>query len=246
MDNAAPSGLPAPTIRIFADFDGTISPRDVGDGLFRMLCGVDAYESIIEKWSAGELSGIEMYARLSAAAAPLTASMLDEFLVDFDIDTAFPGFVSWCAQNSYPLTVLSDGFDAYIERMFARHGIVLPLRCNRLLLSDDGMAMEFPYVDERCPRLANCKSNHVALLSRDEDLVVYIGDGRSDFEAAALADMVFARGLLETHCQEENITFRRFSSFNDIRIVLSGLISQGKLRRRKRAEVLRRQLWASG
>jgi hypothetical protein len=33
----------------------------------------------------------------------------------------------------------------------------------------------------------NCKANHVALLSRDEDLVVYAGDGRSDFDAAAMA-----------------------------------------------------------
>jgi 2-hydroxy-3-keto-5-methylthiopentenyl-1-phosphate phosphatase len=106
--------------------------------------------------------------------------------------------------------------------------------------------MHFPYYDPRCPDIAHCKSNHVALLARDEDIIVYAGDGSSDFEAAQYADMVFARGALETYCQEQNITFRRLYSFAAMRDQLDTMLQQKTLRKRKRAEVLRQQLWSSG
>jgi 2-hydroxy-3-keto-5-methylthiopentenyl-1-phosphate phosphatase len=243
---AAGGVLPAPTIRIFADFDGTISPHDIGALLFRRLCGTEVFDSISARWIDGEFGGVEMYRQLAEAAVYADEHILGEFLNDYDIDPAFPAFVDWSGTYGYPVTVLSDGFDAYIEPMLARHNLRLPVFCNLLRFRQGRMRMEFPFADERCPRTANCKANHVALHSRDEDIVVYAGDGRSDFEAATMADLVFARGALETQCQKENITFRRFSTFNDVRIILSGLISQGKLRRRKRAELQRRQLWASG
>lgn len=246
MSAAAGSALPDPTVRIFTDFDGTITPDDFGALLFRRLCGDTVFERITAEWTAGCYSGVEMYTRLAASAAHVNERVVEDLLPDHDIDLTFPAFVQWCGAHGYPVTILSDGFDAYIEPMLARHDLRLPVRCNTLRFEQKRVIMEFPYADERCVRTANCKAHHVALLSRDEDLVVYVGDGRSDFEAAAMADLVFARGLLETHCQKENITFRRFSTFNDVRIILSGLISQGKLRRRKHAELLRRQLWTSG
>jgi 2-hydroxy-3-keto-5-methylthiopentenyl-1-phosphate phosphatase len=246
MSTASGNILPAPTIRIFVDFDGTISPQDVGADLFRRLCGDAVFDTITGRWLAGEFGGVEMYRLLAAAAAPANESILEEMLNEYDIDPAFPAFVQWCGTHGYPVTILSDGFDAYIDPMLARHGLRLPVCCNTLRFEQGSVSMDFPFSDERCPRTANCKANHVALLSRDEDIVVYAGDGRSDFEAAAMADLVFARGVLETHCQKENITFRRFSTFNDVRIILSGLISQSKLRRRKHAELMRRQLWSSG
>lgn len=238
--------LPHPTVRIYTDFDGTITPDDIGALLFRRLCGDSVFDAITAQWSDGQYTGVEMYTRLAASATPAGESILTDLLVDHDIDQSFPAFVQWCDAHGYPVTILSDGFDAYIEPMLARRDLRLSVRCNTLRFEHQRVIMEFPFADERCYRTANCKAHHVALLSRDEDLVVYVGDGRSDFEAAAMADLVFARGLLETHCQMENITFRRFSTFNDVRIILSGLISQGKLRRRKRAELLRRQLWTSG
>ncbi|MFA6234578.1 MAG: hypothetical protein WC824_10405, partial [Bacteroidota bacterium] len=136
--------------------------------------------------------------------------------------------------------------DAYISRLLQRVGVVAELRVNRMRLDGGVPALDFPYSDRRCPQLANCKSNHVALLSQDEDLIVYIGDGASDFEAAAYADMVFARGPLEGWCQEHNITFRRFYSFTTVREVLSALLDQRKLKAGKRARALRQQLWSTG
>jgi 2-hydroxy-3-keto-5-methylthiopentenyl-1-phosphate phosphatase len=236
----------SPTIRIFTDFDGTITHEDVGEALLRRFSTEARIDEVLEAWSRGRVNALETYRRLYAGVPRLTAEMLDRFLADVEIDPSFARFTTWCAERGYPLVIVSDGFDAYVERLLARAGVRAEMRVNRMRLGNGAPELEFPYADPRCPQLGNCKSNHVALLARDEDLIVYIGDGSSDFEAASYADLVFARGALETWCQEHNITFRRFYSFTTVREVLADLIERNKLRQRKRAQVLRSQLWSAG
>ena len=45
---------------------------------------------------------------------------------------------------------------------------------------------------------------------------MYIGDGRSDREAAAEADLVFAKNELADYCQENGIKALKFNNFADI------------------------------
>ncbi len=236
----------SPTIRIFTDFDGTITHEDVGEALLRRFCTETRIDELLDAWARGRVNAVDTYRHLYAGVPQLTGEMLDGFLEDYEIDPSFVRFVAWCAERAYPLVVLSDGFDAYIDRLLRRVGVRVETRINRMRLGSGSPDLEFPYSDPRCPQLANCKSNHVALLSRDEDLIVYVGDGSSDFEAASYADMVFARGALESWCQQHNITFRRFYSFTTVRDVLADLVERKKLRPGKRAQVLRRQLWLTG
>ena len=49
----------------------------------------------------------------------------------------------------------------------------------------------------------------------------YVGDGRSDFEAAERADVVFAHSVLAEECQRQQIPFRPFKDFGDVLAVLS-------------------------
>jgi 2-hydroxy-3-keto-5-methylthiopentenyl-1-phosphate phosphatase len=240
------SRLPEATVRIYSDFDGTIVQEDVGELLFRHFCGDAYFDEIRSYWNSGALTAMEAYAKLCAAIPQLSLSMLENFLSAYSADPSFARFVTWCDEKRFPVFILSDGLDLYIDNLLAKAGVVVPYASNKMHLSSASPRMEFPFADARCPALGNCKSNHVALRSRDDDVIVYIGDGASDFEAAQYADLVFARGDLETYCQEQNISFRRFSTFTTVREVLSLLISQRKLRKRKHAEILRRQLWASG
>lgn len=240
------SRLPEPTVRIFSDFDGTITDEDVGEDLFRHFCGDAAFEAIRAQWDSGALTAPEAYGRLCEAMGEIGTGDIRRFLERHAVDESFPRFVQWCAGEGFPLQVLSDGLDAYIFPLLEAAGVDVPVLCNRLEIRDGRARMHFPYYDGRCPEIAHCKSNHVALLSQDDDIIVYVGDGSSDFEAAQYADMVFARGALERYCQEQNITFRRFYTFAALRDQLATMLQQRTLRRRKRAEVLRRQLWSRG
>ena len=238
--------MPASTVRIFMDFDGTMTREDVGEELFRHFCGTEYFDAVREQWVAGKLSAIEGYTRLCEGAMELTPTALQDFLGRYEIDPSVPRFISWCEEQGFPCTIVSDGSDAYIEPLLQRAGVNIPVISNELRWERGRPVMRFPHSDARCPGIANCKSNHVALLSQDEDLIVYIGDGDSDFEAAQYADFVFARGTLERYCQEQNITFRRFYNFTTVRETLSLMLRQRKLRRRRRAEIHRQQLWARG
>jgi len=240
------STLPEATVRIFTDFDGTMTSEDVGRELYVHFCGSACFDRVRESWLEGVLTAPEAYRQLCAAIPRLTTEMLSDFLVSHEIDPSFPGFAEWCAREHYPLYILSDGVDAYITPLLEKAGVQVPVISNRMILGDGSPEISFPHFDTRCPEIAHCKSNHVALLSRDEDIIVYVGDGTSDFEAATYADLVFARGELERYCQEQNVSFRRFHNFTMIRQQLSAMISEKRLRRRKRAEVRRQQLWARG
>jgi 2-hydroxy-3-keto-5-methylthiopentenyl-1-phosphate phosphatase len=240
------STRPEPTIRVFSDFDGTVTDADIGDALLRDFCGEQLFAEVLRQWHDGACTAIEAYRRMFSAISHLTPSMLDEWLQVYSLDPSFARFVDWCARQAYPLMILSDGFDAYIHRMLESENLAVPFRANRLSLGDGAPHVDFPYADQRCPQHANCKSNHMLLHSQEEDLLVYIGDGTSDFDAAQYADLVFARGVLEHWCQEQNITFRRFYSFTTVREVLSELVDRRALRPGKRARVLRRQLWSTG
>lgn len=240
------SSSPHSTVRVFVDFDGTVTRRDVGDELFRRLCSDEAFNSIIARWECKDLTGPEMYDALCSASRAMHETEFEQFLSEHEVEASFGAFVQWCESRSYPLIILSDGCDAYIEPLLRRAGLHVEYKCNTLRFENGFPRMQYPFFDPRRPMLANCKSNHIALSSRDDDIIVYVGDGRSDFEAACYADMVFACGVLETYCQEKNITFRRFGNFHDVRLVLSDMIDGFRLRHRMRARLLRRQLWLEG
>ena len=46
--------------------------------------------------------------------------------------------------------------------------------------------------------------------------VILVGDGKSDYCLAKHADIVFAKGKLITHCEQENIPFHRFQTFAEV------------------------------
>ena len=47
-----------------------------------------------------------------------------------------------------------------------------------------------------------------------------VGDGASDYKAALLADVVFAKGALAAWCARQGVTFTPFATLSDVRAVL--------------------------
>ena len=53
--------------------------------------------------------------------------------------------------------------------------------------------------------------------------IIFAGDGGVDFEAAKVADVVFAKNVLLEKCCEANIEVKPFSSFKDIFDFIAGI-----------------------
>ncbi|MEE9169890.1 MAG: MtnX-like HAD-IB family phosphatase [bacterium] len=203
-------------MKIFCDFDGTISPRDVGNELFSRFTNGKAKE-IVEKWKAGEIDSRAMYLR-SIQHLQITKAELEKFLLDQSIDPHFSRFVRFCEKRSFSTFILSDGMDLYIRPILDRNELEhVAVYSNKLTWKDEKtLIAEFPYYDQTCGRCANCKGYHLRRFSENGAESVLVGDGLSDICAAKEADLIFAKNDLEAYCRKENIPFMPFRDFSDI------------------------------
>ena len=237
-------------LRVFSDFDGTIALEDVGSHLFRRFAGEKANE-IVQHLLNGTISARECLMQECKAVESATLSELERFVSQFSLDPAFGEFVDFCRHRSIPVVVLSDGLDFYVERLLRKNGLGdLPFFSNHLELVEEGavtkLVPSFPHTDAECLVCGNCKRNHLLALSGDDDIIVYIGDGISDRCPVRYADIVFAKGRLIRYCQEQNITYHEFRTFVDVRGRLEVILQQKRIRKRREAEMARRDAFAQG
>jgi 2,3-diketo-5-methylthio-1-phosphopentane phosphatase len=200
---------------ILCDFDGTVVTADVQHVILNHYTG-DAWVPINEAWRRGEVS-TEERARQQWALVHTTEGELAALVTRLPLDPTFPPFVAFCRERGYELAIVSDGFDFYIERILAVHGLsAVPFTANHLAFQNGRIELTFINPNPVCCRLGNCKRRAVERLRPPNGRVVYVGDGLSDACGADAADLVFAKGLLASYCQEHSIPFRPFHDFADI------------------------------
>lgn len=237
-------------MRVYSDFDGTIAVHDIGNKLFRKYAGAKALE-IVQHYLDGTMTARECLTQECAAVPSVTAGELEEFVHQFTLDPSFGGFVEFCRHRDIPLVVLSDGLDFYVEHLLKSHGFeALVSYSNHLEFVQQGevtnMVPSFPFTDAECLLCGNCKRNHLLTLSGDDDIIVYIGDGISDRCPVRFADIVFAKGSLIRYCQEQNVTYHEFRDFTDVMDRLDVLLQRKRIRKRREAEMARREVFSQG
>src|SRR6516225_194481 len=109
-------------VRVFVDFDGTITRNDVGDVMFETFGGPVCAE-IVAAYRDEKLSAVDCFRKESEACGDVDRGRLDGFLDEQEFDASFPGFIGFCRANGIPCTVLSDGMDYYIRRILDRAGL---------------------------------------------------------------------------------------------------------------------------
>jgi len=207
------------SVRVFVDFDGTISVGDTTDLILERFAD-PSWLGVEADWVAGRIGSRECLAR-QIDLIRATPEALDAFARGSAIDPHFAGFAALCATHRLPLTVVSDGLDRVATAMLARAGLRPPIVANHLeWLGADRWRLGFPHAREDCRAAAgHCKC--ATLAAEPDGLRVLVGDGRSDFCAAASADLVIAKGALAVHCGNNAIPFERFTDFADASAVLA-------------------------
>ncbi len=209
-------------VRLFIDFDGTLTHTDVGDLMFSTFLSADMVEEgwhgdIIARWKSGELSsGVCLTAECEKTR--VTPGELDALLDTIPVTAGFVETAEYCRGNGIPLMVLSDGLDYYIEYVLAKFGLSdVAYRANVLTFREDGsLGVSFPYMNRECGRCGNCKESHISGSRSDGETVVYMGDGYSDRYAITRADVIFARRDLAVYCSEREIPYIPFESFHPV------------------------------
>ncbi|MEZ4725398.1 MAG: MtnX-like HAD-IB family phosphatase [Candidatus Kapaibacterium sp.] len=223
-------------IKVFCDFDGTITLQDVGNELFKE---VENFKVLNKLFIEEKLTIYEYWHKLcSQLPKSISIEIIKKQSRNFEIDPYFKNFVEFCKKNNLQLFVVSDGFDVYINEILAMNGIKLPVCSNKLLDNKTHLEPEFTNASESCKCYsANCKRNFVLNKSDENTLKIYIGDGYSDFCGASHCDLIFAKKYLAAYCNENSLPHYNFKSFFDVKRILEKKINDNNFKKRNRATV---------
>jgi 2-hydroxy-3-keto-5-methylthiopentenyl-1-phosphate phosphatase len=231
--------------KVFVDFDGTITRKDTGDAVFTKFGDTLIVEEIIDDLLSDRISAKDCWLKLCKSVKNIDKQELDEFILQIEIDSTFHSFVDYCDKHKYPLFILSDGFDYYIDLILKREKLDhLKVYSNKLKLnSDNTLTPLFPYYDSGCTTSANCKRNHIINNSSDDEFTVFIGDGNSDKYTVHFCDFIFAKDDLLKYCERERITYFPFKDFKDVIDRMETLRQKKRLKKRHQAELRRREIY---
>ena len=189
-------------LAVLCDFDGTITVGQVLDILYNNFADPCCNE-LIQRWVRGEISTVEeiegCFATMKANQAEMEAALDREA----QLDPAFPDLVQFCRQRGYPLAIVSDGLQWYIEYVLNKFGFAgLPVYANQIEFLPDGFRITMPWYDPETPKRGVSKPAILRRYKKEGYAIVFIGDGLSDIEAVPFADIVFAHQTLWEYCQE--------------------------------------------
>lgn len=196
--------------QVFCDFDGTITSRD-------------SIVFLTEYFGAGKKYRTEMLAAIKAGSLTVAEAIQQELATvkvtweeaksalqaNIYVDPSFPGFVQWCKQQGYSLTVVSSGMKPVVDLFVGDLGI--PRFAHSVTPSPQG----WRYTRE----IQNDKEVILGAARRNGSLA-YIGDGTSDVAAIPFADTLFAKSYLAEYCSRKEIQFFPYDSFDDVRQTL--------------------------
>lgn len=209
---------------LFIDFDGTISPVDISNTFFSRFAGKDAVDAV-EEWKQGRISSTECLRR-ELEAYPGDLESLRAYARSQPIDRGFFSLQRACEEEGVDIFVVSDGLDFYIKPFLEAHGAKVNYRANKLELKGDRRILSFPYYKEACGSCANCKSSHVEAEAGRGRFIIYVGDGLSDKCAVKSADVVFAKGELESYCDQNGIPHFGFTDLGEVADYLKSSLAE--------------------
>ncbi|HEY8285962.1 MAG TPA: MtnX-like HAD-IB family phosphatase [Chloroflexota bacterium] len=199
------------------DFDGTAAEADVQQAILDALADREDWRRINKVWTAGDMTTAQR-ARAQWALIKGGEREVAAVLDGLRLDPGFPAFAELCQTRGFPLYIVSDGFDFYIEPLLQRAGLShLPTFANSLRYEDNVPRMDFLLQRSPDQYYGNDKTFVIEQVREPDSVVVFIGDGYSDRAAAHAADLVFAKDHLADYCREQALPFEPFRTFDDIR-----------------------------
>jgi len=202
---------------VIADFDGTVSPMDVGYEVLQKFTG-RGWDEIDRAYCSGEIGSKEAYSRIAALITGTREEMFEYVRTHARVDPHFVPFSAFCRKEGIGLQILSDGLDFYIDLVLRKDGLGdIPFFSNVARFRDGrGFTIEFPEANPACDRCGTCKSLILERLRPSFDRILYIGDGYSDVCPAEKADIVFAKGILYRTFREKGLECIPYRDFEDI------------------------------
>jgi len=204
------------SLAVLTDFDDTAAFQNVAELLLNKF-GDPSWMDIRGRFRSGELT-LKEYQEITFRNILADRSQMSDYVKQHASFRPYFGEV-WqhCNKYNYPMAIVSQGLDFYIEALLEKYGFdQIPVYAVNTEFSPEGLRYEYTFTYPDDPERGNSKGLIVNRFQDKGYKVIYIGDGRSDFEAAVEADEVFAHSVLAKECQQQGIPFRPFSDFGAV------------------------------
>jgi 2-hydroxy-3-keto-5-methylthiopentenyl-1-phosphate phosphatase len=204
-------------LAVLSDFDDTAAEQNVAELLLNQFGDQPTWREAGTRFRAGELT-LKEYQEIAFRDIRADRDTMQSYVKqNANLRPYFGEMVSYCRERDIPVGVVSAGLDFYIEALLEQAGLPnLPVYAVNTAFSEAGISFQYRHVRPGREHLGNSKGLIVERYRSQGHYVFYIGDGRSDFEAAERADVVFAHSVLAQECQRQSIPYRPFADFGDV------------------------------
>jgi 2-hydroxy-3-keto-5-methylthiopentenyl-1-phosphate phosphatase len=208
---------------VLSDFDDTAAEQNVAELLLQRF-GDTTWTDVRDKFRKEELN-LKEYQEIVFRHIDADIDTMQNYVKEkANLRPHFGELVAHCASNNIPLAIVSQGLDFYIEALLKSEGYdSIPVYAVNTSFDSSGITYHYNHTCPGKESQGNSKSLIVNNYQGKGYKVYYMGDGRSDFEAAKEADVVFAHSILAEECDKQGISYIRFNDFGD---VLKRLIEQ--------------------
>jgi 2-hydroxy-3-keto-5-methylthiopentenyl-1-phosphate phosphatase len=220
---------PSTDAEVWVDFDGTLTTCDVVDLIIRDHCATDEWRRLEEAWQAGRIGSRACLAgQLELVQAD--KDQLLEFVESLSLDPGAASLLALLRRHGVRATIVSDGIDWIIERIFRAHRLEPPsIRSNSLVRKGGSWKLICPHASNSCSvAAAHCKCASIERLATPGRARIYVGDGRSDLCAARKAHTRFAKGTLAAQLKSEGLSFIPYQTLHDVCQALGAAWSRPK------------------
>ena len=212
---------------VLTDFDDTAAEQNVAELLLNQF-GDPTWKDIRARFRTGEFTLTEYQEITFRNIQADRATMQDYVKQKANLRPYFRELWAYCQAHGIPMAVISQGLDFYIEALLEKEGYSqIPVHSVNTSFTSEGISYEYRYARPGNERQGNSKGLVVDGYRDQGYYIIYIGDGQSDFEAGAKADLLFAHRTLAEECHRQQIPFQPFTDFSDVLHALEEFASNG-------------------
>jgi 2,3-diketo-5-methylthio-1-phosphopentane phosphatase len=205
-----------PPLAVLCDFDDTTAVENVAEIIMTRF-GDERWLSMRTEFRTGRYTLREYQEKAFSLVEASRDDMMAEVQERATLRPGFKELHSYSCEHSVALAIVSNGLDFYVQALLEREGLGgLPIHTVQARFNSHGIEFAYPYADEACSDFGNCKCRVLEEYRKQGRSIVYVGDGRTDFCAAAASDLVFARKDLARFCRTYGIPHLGFGDFGDV------------------------------
>ena len=220
------SGRPHPAV--LTDFDDTAAVQNVAELLLNRF-GAPDWMDVRQRFRDGHIE-LKEYQEITFRSIRADRATMQAYVKEHaSLRPYFKEVWGFCQANGFPMAVVSQGLDFYIQALLDKEGLGrVPIYAVNTEFQNGEISYQYEYNYPGKEPEGNSKGFVVKSFQQRGCHVFFAGDGRSDLEAAQVADTVFAHSTLAKFCDDEGIPYNRFQDFGGMLALVQRFSKNGQ------------------